>query len=112
MKRIRVLIVDDGTEFGGSLVSTANLIRSLDRQRFEPILVTGVDRGLVASVLKEAAHTTEVAIVPGFLHPFRPDHVAARIRRFPGPFCRIPSRRSSISCVTSSISLTRSRWSL
>ncbi|MEX1257220.1 MAG: glycosyltransferase family 4 protein [Gemmatimonadota bacterium] len=84
---IRILIVDDGIGFGGAIVSTANLIRALDRTRFEPIFVSATNHALLASALKEAAPGTHVAIARRILHHYRLSAIAERIRRLPfAPF--------------------------
>lgn len=86
----RILIVDDGVEFGGSLISTANLVRSLDRDRFEPIFVSATNRLLVANALKEAAPRTRVVIARRTLHHLRLNAMADWVRHLSFPSLRKP----------------------
>lgn len=83
MKRTRILIVDDGIEFGGSIISTANLIRALDRDRFEPIFVSATNRAFVEAALKEAGPVTKVVIARRILHHYRLKSLSEWVRNFP-----------------------------
>lgn len=57
-----ILIIDTALDFGGSIVSTANLVRGLDRNRYRPIFVSGIDRELIEDKFQEAASTTQIYI--------------------------------------------------
>ncbi len=54
----RILIIDDALAFGGSIVSTAHLIRALDRQRYSPYFVTSTTEEHARSKLREASSVT------------------------------------------------------
>src|SRR5690606_17358069 len=80
---VRVLIVDQAIDFGGSIVSTANLIRGLDRRQFEPIFVSSTSEELVGSKLLEARRSTRVIIARRFFHYRRLAKIMAAIQRLP-----------------------------
>lgn len=80
-----VLIVDTAIDFGGSIVSTANLIRGLDRSRFDPIFVSSTNEELVRNRLSEASASTNVYIAKKVLH-------YGRLARVIGAFRRVPNR--------------------
>jgi len=65
--RATVLIVDEAVAFGGSIVSTANLVRGLDQARWEPIFVTATSAAHVRSKLREAAEGTRVVVARKWL---------------------------------------------
>jgi len=80
-----VLIVDTAIDFGGSIISTANLIRGLDRSRFDPIFVSSTNEELIRNRLAEASASTNVFIMKKALH-------YGRLARIIGAFRRLPSR--------------------
>lgn len=43
MRKKNILIVDEGTAFGGSLIVAARLASALDKKHYNPIIVTAVD---------------------------------------------------------------------
>ncbi len=57
-----VLILDEAVTFGGSIVSTAALIRVLDRARFRVVFGTAAGEEHVRSKLKEASAFTSVVV--------------------------------------------------
>ena len=57
-----VLILDEAVTFGGSIVSTAALIRVLDRTRFRAVFATAASEEHVRSKLKEANDFTPVVV--------------------------------------------------
>lgn len=61
--KINVLIIDQALDFGGSIVSTANLIRGLDSDKFNVIFCSSTNENLVKNKLREAANTTDVHIL-------------------------------------------------
>ncbi len=81
--RISVLIVDNAVDFGGSIVSTANLIRGLDRTRFEPIFVSSTSEPLVRSKLSESSQHTRVFIARPVLDYRRLGRIKSVIARLP-----------------------------
>jgi glycosyltransferase involved in cell wall biosynthesis len=66
--KVSILIVDTAIDFGGSIVSTANLIRGLDRSRYEPIFVSATSEELVRNKLAEASAETKVLIIKKAMH--------------------------------------------
>ncbi|NOT07449.1 MAG: hypothetical protein HOP28_04500, partial [Gemmatimonadales bacterium] len=84
----RVLIIDDAIRWGGSIVSTANLVRVLDRARFDPIFVTATNRKLIERHLREAAPATRIVIARPWLHYERLDRIAERTARLHSPILR------------------------
>lgn len=54
----RILIIDDALAFGGSIVSTANLIRVLERTRYCAYFVTSTTKEHARSKLREAGSVT------------------------------------------------------
>ncbi len=79
--KICVLIVDTAIDFGGSIVSTANLIRGLDRNRFEPIFVSATSEELLRNKLAEASESTRVVIAKKFMHYGRIAPIADAFKR-------------------------------
>ncbi|MCW8196176.1 glycosyltransferase family 4 protein [Proteobacteria bacterium 005FR1] len=59
---LNVLIVDQGLDFGGSIVSASNLIRSVDPNRFRFVFVSATDETLIRRKLRERSDDTEVVI--------------------------------------------------
>lgn len=80
---MRVLIVDEGLDFGGSIVSTANLVRGLDLQRFAPFFVSAAAEDLVLGALREAADATPVQILRKPFHYKRLQSIVEWIQRIP-----------------------------
>lgn len=80
---LRVLIVDEALAFGGSIVSTANLIRGLDHDRVLPVFVSAADPEMVADKLQEAEGTTPVRIVRKLFHYNRLQGLTTRIGSLP-----------------------------
>jgi glycosyltransferase involved in cell wall biosynthesis len=78
-QKISVLIVDTAIDFGGSIVSTANLIRGLDRERFEPTFVSATSEELVCRKLAEAAGSTQVVIAKKSFHYGRIGALTAKL---------------------------------
>ena len=50
----RVLYVENGIGYGGAIICLRHLVRNLDRERFEPIVVTGKTDGPYSDVAREA----------------------------------------------------------
>ncbi len=81
--KISVLIVDTAIDFGGSIVSTANLIRGLNRERFTVTFVTATHKDLVRNKLREAASDTRVVVVKKWFHYGMKGRVTTMIDRLP-----------------------------
>lgn len=81
--KISILIVDTAIDFGGSIVSTANLIRGIDRSRFEPTFVSSTTEELVRSKLFEVNSITKVVIANKVLHYGRIGRLFEIIRLLP-----------------------------
>lgn len=60
---INVMIIDLARDFGGSIVSTANLIRGVDRSEFNVIFSSATNEELVKNKLREAAEHTEIKVL-------------------------------------------------
>jgi len=58
-----VLILDEAVAFGGSIVSTANLIRGLDPERYRAVFGTATSEAHVKGKLKEAADSCPVLVL-------------------------------------------------
>jgi glycosyltransferase involved in cell wall biosynthesis len=57
-----ILIIDQALEFGGSIVSAANLIRSVDSARFNFVLASANKQSLIRQKLRERSADTQVVI--------------------------------------------------
>lgn len=51
-KRIKVVFFDEAVAFGGSVVVLAHLFNHIDRSRFQPLLVSGLDEGALHSLFR------------------------------------------------------------
>lgn len=86
---VTILIVDEAVAFGGSIVSTANLVRGLDRERFVPVFVTATSEEHVRRKLKEVADTTAVRVARKTLDYTRLRRIKAWIaEHVPGSWLR------------------------
>lgn len=78
---IKILVVDQALEFGGSIVSTANLIRGLDREKFQIVLLSSADLGLVRSKLREVADQTTVITARKRIHYNNSHRIFGKLRK-------------------------------
>ncbi len=79
-RKIRVLIVDQATAFGGSIIVTARLVRALDTSKVESFVVSEMDTGILHK------HFADSANVDVIRHPLSyADHsrIAKRFQRLP-----------------------------
>lgn len=60
MKIKKILIVDEGTGFGGSLIVAARLADSLDGEKFEPIIVTAMDINIARNHISPDIQTIQL----------------------------------------------------
>lgn len=66
--KTNVLIVDQALEFGGSIVSTANLIRAMDRKKYNFVFMSSTSENLIRTKLRELGDKTEVIIARKQIH--------------------------------------------
>ena len=52
--RKRVLYVENGIGYGGAIICLRHLVRSLDRSRFDPMVVTGLGDSIYQDIAREA----------------------------------------------------------
>ncbi|MHB8454710.1 MAG: glycosyltransferase family 4 protein [Acidiferrobacterales bacterium] len=79
-RKIRVLIVDQATAFGGSIIVAGRLVRALDKSKVESFVVSEMDTGILRN------HFADSVNVDVIKHPLSyADHsrIAKRIRRLP-----------------------------
>ncbi len=82
--RTTVLIVEEAVAFGGSIVSTAQLARSIDPGRVRLIVAIAADPDLIIPHLVEAEETTEVVHVRPFLDYQRLERIRTTLRKAAG----------------------------
>lgn len=68
MKKTNVLIVDQALEFGGSIVSTANLVRGIDRSLYNVVFMSSNSEELIRNKLRELGKETDVVIARKRVH--------------------------------------------
>jgi glycosyltransferase involved in cell wall biosynthesis len=88
-RKVTVLIVDDAIAFGGSIVSTANLIRGLDRSRFDAIFVNSINHEIIKSKLKEAYGVTPIYTCRKYFNYNRLSQMRGAFAQAPGLLKRV-----------------------
>jgi glycosyltransferase involved in cell wall biosynthesis len=77
----KVVFVDHGAAFGGSIVVLAHLIRYMDRRQYEPVLITPMPEDVLRSLFAPQVPIRRIT----FKHDYRArERFIARFRRF-GP---------------------------
>jgi glycosyltransferase involved in cell wall biosynthesis len=87
--KITVMIVDDAIAFGGSIVSTSNLIRGLDSSRFQAVFVSSTSQAIIKSKLKESYGTTPVYIFTKTFNYKRLWQIRGAFAQVPRPFRKV-----------------------
>lgn len=84
-----ILIIDQGLEFGGSIVSAANLIRSIDPARFRIVFVSATSEALIRQKLRERGQDIDVVIARKKVNYNNGTHLFSSLRK---SSCRILQR--------------------